>query len=86
VIANTVIEVLQHALKADETTSWDHFNVVLEQACREAANPAIRNSPKQRGLFKAISELQEILPNLADTKFVAGDLATVMPIALKSPA
>ncbi|WP_445504797.1 hypothetical protein [Microvirga sp. G4-2] len=86
VIAGTIIEVLERALKADETTGWDHFNIVLEAACREASNPAIRNSARQRGLFKAIGELQEVLPNLADTRFTAGDLADVTPMVVKSPA
>jgi hypothetical protein len=86
VIANTIIEVLQHTLKSDETTSWDHFNVVLEQTCRDAANPAIRNTAKQRGLFKAIGELQEVLLRLVDTRFIGGDLADAIPQALKSPA
>jgi hypothetical protein len=86
VIAETVVGVVKKATRMDATMGWDLLSEILEQACREAANPAIRNSPKQRGLFKAIPELQEILPNVADTKFVAGDLAAVVPIALKSPA
>lgn len=86
VIAGTVIEVLQQALKADEATGWDHFNVVLESACKEAGNPTIRNSARQRGLFRAISDLQEVLPRLLDTRFIGGDLAEIAPVALKSPA
>ena len=86
VIAGTVVEVLTKATKMDASTGWDILNEILESACREAANPTIRNPARQRGLFKAIGELQEVLPNLADTRFTGGDLATVVPIALKSPA
>ena len=86
VIASTVAEILGKAAKMDASTGWDVLNEVLESACREACNPAIRNSARQRGLFRAIGELQEILPNLADTRFTGGDLADIAPVALKSPA
>jgi len=53
---------------------------------RGAYKPVTRKTARQRGLFRVISELQEILPNLIDTRFVAGDLANATPMALKSPA
>jgi hypothetical protein len=86
VIASTVAEVLGKAAMMDVSTAWDVLNEVLESACREACNPAIRNSARQRGLLKAIGELQEIRPALADTRFTCGDLADITPVALKSPA
>jgi len=86
VIAGTVAEVLGKAARMDSSTGWDILNEILETACREAANPVIRNTPRQRGPFKAVAELQEVLPNLADTRFMAGDLAETGPQALRSPA
>jgi len=59
----------------DISTGWDLLNEIREQACREASNSMIQNTPRQHGLFEAIGELQEILPNLVDTRFTSGDLA-----------
>lgn len=85
VIAGTVAEVLTKTSRMGATTGWELLDEVLEQAGREAANPVICNSARQRGLFKAIGELQEILPDLADTRFTGGDLADVTPQAVRSP-
>jgi hypothetical protein len=85
VIAGTVAEVLTKAARMNATRGWDVLDEILEPICKETANPVIRNSPRQRGLFQAISELQEVLPRLADTSFTAGDLAGITPMTLKSP-
>jgi hypothetical protein len=43
----------------DASTGWDLLDEVLEQACRDAANPEFGQAAR---LFRAISELKEVLP------------------------
>lgn len=85
VMAGAIATVLTKASSTNATTGWELLDEILEQAGLEAANPVICNSARQRGHFKAVGELQEILPDLADTRFTGGDLADVTPQAVRSP-
>jgi len=85
-INGTVVEVLEKVVKMDASTGIAPLYDAIEAACREAIKPGMRETPRQHGLLKAIAELEAILPGLIDTRWVAGDLATVTPEVLRSPA
>jgi len=85
-IAGTVVEVLSKVVHMDASTGVAPLYDAIEAACREAIQPGMRETPRQHGLLRAIAELEAILPGLHDTRWVAGDLANITPIPLRSPA